>query len=108
MSYAQACQLVVSAPVVPASAVASGTAAGTPEERVLYAGVDVAKASFTVAVYGGAPGREESRLLGEFANTAAGRQKCSRQVQRLQQAGGYTHLHLVCESTGSYEEALVE
>lgn len=107
MSHTQARQSVVSAPVVPVGAVAAGAAAGERVESVLYVGVDVAKASLAVAVYGGAPGQEESRLLGEFANTAAGRQKCSRQVQRLAQAGGYSHLHLVCESTGSYEEPLV-
>jgi transposase len=47
------------------------------------------------------------KLLHSFANTGAGLQKFARQVERLQQRGGYTHLHLACESTGGYEECLV-
>lgn len=112
MSRRQARQQGAAAAVVSVPGAAPCVSAGVTEERVLYVGVDVAKASLVVAVRSAVPGRVpgvvDGKALGSFANTVAGRQAFHRQVQRLQERGGYTHLHLVCESTGSYEEGLVE
>jgi hypothetical protein len=69
----------------------------------LYSGIDIAPAPFTAAVW--QHGR--ARLLGQFANTPAGCATSAAQVQAVQGALADSHLHLVLEPTGGYEEALV-
>jgi transposase len=63
------------------------------QNAVVYAGVDVAKATLQVHLQG---------RQSEFSNTAKGLHQLCTQLQKVPQ------VHVVCEATGGYERALVK
>jgi transposase len=65
-------------------------------------GIDIAKASFTAALWEEAQGR----FLGEFANTPAGFEQLAGRVRQVQPAGRPESVHLILEPTGGYELGL--
>ena len=66
---------------------------------VLSVGVDIAKATFTVALW-----REGSgHTVGTFPNTVAGMEACAAEVTRCQTRAGATAVQFVLEPTAGYE-----
>src|SRR6185369_12217828 len=63
------------------------------QNAVVYAGVDVAKASLQVDVQG----RQR-----EFKNTPSGLRQLCEELQKT------SRIHVVCEATGGYEQPMVE
>ncbi len=74
----------------------------------VYVGVDVAKAKLDAAVAApnGHPDRVR-RVVGQFANDAAGIERLVQQVMQVCSGQGEVTFHLVVEPTGGYEARLV-
>ena len=63
------------------------------KNAVVYAGIDVAKASLQLHL---------QNRQSEFANSSAGLGQLLKQLQKMPQ------VHVICEATGGYEQAMVK